>query len=219
VIIGDQTVLGDTTLGGAPLVLASAGQMLTSLIATAGPGADAIIEVGYRGSAEGSVWYPMVGPVILPAGTSSRIRLPALRINQGGAFVFMARSSAPVSWSCNTTSLQVAGAGDTALRQTSVQPRVRTAIFGPAAASPKWRGVSILFCNASAAVGLVSLSSRFRIPGGDLSYKNVAGPVLVPPFGSVRLSPFPNVDFAAETAMYGISEVAGSFLSYGVQIK
>ena len=218
-IIGEQTVIGETAAGGSPLILVGSGQVPISIVATAGAGADAIIEIGYRGATDSDVWYPVVGPVILPSGASSRIRLPAIRINQGSVFAFYARSSAPVSWVCNSITLQAASAGDTSIRQTSVLPRIRTAIFGPSAGSPKWRGVSILFCNTSAASGIVSLSSRYRIPGGALAYQNVAGPVLVPAFGTVRLSPFPNVELDLETAMYGLSEVAGNFLSYGVQRK
>lgn len=215
-ITGEQTVIGDTTVGSAVLVLATTGQVITSLVAASTGGSDAVIEIGYRG-AVGEVWFPMVGPVILPAGASSRIRLPPMRVPQGTAFQIMARSSSPVAWTCNTITLQTPNAGDTVLRTVAVAPRIRTAIFGPSANTPRWRGVSTMFCNTSAAAGLVSLSSRIRIPDGPLEYRTVAGPVLVPAFGSVRLSPFPNIDFAAETALYGLSEVAGSFHSYGVQ--
>ncbi|KGD95236.1 hypothetical protein JL37_11115 [Achromobacter sp. RTa] len=216
-MITDYSIMGATTGGSVALVIASAGQMPTSILATANAGSDAVIEVGWINTADAALWIPILAPSILPGGLSTRIRIPAMRPPQGSSFRFAVRSSQPVDWVATGVEFSTPNTATTTLRVATVRPGIRTAIFGPSTGSPRWRGVSCMFSNASAASSLVKLAVRYQLADSSLVYKDFAGPVLVPPYGSVRISPFPDVDFDLSSALYGQSETVGTFFSYGVQ--
>lgn len=213
-MITDTAVEGTTTVGSAYLTVVPPGSTPTSIVATAGAGADAVIEIGYQTGTDPATFRPALAPRVLRAGMSSRIRFPAFRMNPGGQFRMVARSSAPVQWVANLINVPAVTGNKTSFRVFDAPPRVRTAIYGPNSGEKQWRGVSVFYCNRSAASSVVTLSLRVQNAGGALEYRDFGGPVLVPPFGGIRLSPFPDLDL--QTALFGQSETLGTFYAYGV---
>jgi hypothetical protein len=215
-VITDTVTQGTTTAGSTPITIVPAGKIPSSiLVRSTGP--DAVIEMGYQNGTDEASWRPILSPRLLPAGTSARITLPAFRMNPYHLFRIMARSSAPVAWIATLLDVPSVTNLKTSFRGFDARPGVRTAIFGPSLTERTWRGVSVIYCNRSAASSMVSLSMRVRESNGDFGFREFAGPIIVPPFGGVRLSPFPDVSADSETAIFGQTETFGSFYTYGVQ--
>lgn len=212
-MIIDETISGFSAPG-SDFVLAPPSYMPASILASAAA-ADTVIEIGICTSADPATYRRILSPRILPAGRAARIRLPPMRMNAGAGAQLVAKSDKTVDWlvACQRfgTSSHV-----TSLRTFSVRPNARTAIYGPSAGQRRWRVPGIVCCNPTAAASLMTLSIR-RVEGASSVYRDIAGPVLVPPYGSVRLAVPQVVDADnGPIGLYGTSETASIWHSYGI---
>lgn len=212
-VILDETISGFSAAG-TDFILAPPSHMPASILASAAA-ADTVIEIGICTSADPSTYRRLLAPRVLPAGRAARIRLPPMRMNAGAGAQLVAKSDKTVSW---LVACQRFGASSrvTSLRTFSVRPNTRTAIYAPNAGQRRWRVPGIVCCNPTAASSLMALSIS-RVEGTSTVYRDIAGPVLVPPYESVRLAVPQVVDADnGPLSLYGTSETASIWHSYGV---
>lgn len=211
-MIIDETISGFSATG-IDFILAPPSYMPVSVLASA-TAADTVIEIGICTSADPATYRRILSPRILPAGQAARIRLPPLRMNAGVGAQLVAKSDKIVTWLAANQKFAASGKV-MSLRTFSVPPNTRTPIYGPNAGQRRWRVSGIVCCNPTAAASLVTLSIS-RVEGTSTVYRDIAGPELVPPYGSVRLA-FPHVVDAdnGPLALYGTSETASIWHSFG----
>lgn len=212
-MISDETISGMST-SGTDFVLSPASHMPASILASSTAG-DAVIEIGVRTSADPATYRRILAPRILPAGQAARIRLPPLRMNADSGAVLIAKSDQMVSWLVANQMFATSGRL-TALRSYSTRPNARTAIFAPSTTLKRWRVSGVVCCNPTASSSLMTLSIS-RQEGPSIAYRDIAGPVLVPPYGSMRIA-VPQVVDAEKGpySLYGTSETASIWHAYGV---
>lgn len=212
-VIIDETITGFSTAG-VDFTLAPPSYMPASILASAAA-ADTVIEIGICTSADPATYRRILSPRILQTGQAARIRLPPMRMNAGVGAQLVAKSDKTVNWLVASQSFG-ASSRVTSLRTFVVRPNVRTAIYAPNAGQRRWRVPGIVCCNPTAASSLVTLSFS-RVEGTSTVYRDIAGPELVPPYGSLRLAVPQVVDADnGPLSLYANSETASIWHSYGI---
>jgi len=205
---------------GLDVVLSQTGQLPMNILASAA-GEGARIELGFQNGTDTSTFTPLLAPRLLAAGGSTRIRLPGLRTSVVAGWRMIGRSNKPVVWSVTNQTIATPAGISFGMRTYRVPASLTgatTAIFGPSTGSPKWRIVGVVCCNPNAASSVVSLLLRTNTGGSPNEVRIIAGPTLVPPYGSVRIANPAVLDLAESGALFATSETSTIWNSYGVTI-